>query len=93
MWPTRAKILNDSREPVGAHERHRAVELVEQQLDPQLAGVVLDDEQHLVVDVGDRPLRREQLVELQVVAVAASLGELDVDRSSSSRRFSVIAAM
>jgi hypothetical protein len=52
---------------------------VHQELDPQLAGVVLDDEQHLVVHGGYRSLRREQLVQVQVVAVRPALVELDVD--------------
>jgi hypothetical protein len=71
--------LERLREPVGAHQRRRAVELVEQELDPQLAGVVLDDEQHLVVHRGYGSLRGEQLVEVQVVAVRPALVELDVD--------------
>src|SRR6185312_1947511 len=45
------------------------MQLVQHQLDPELGGLVLDDEQHLVVVTGHRVLGREQHVELQVPGV------------------------
>jgi hypothetical protein len=43
--------------------------LVEQLLEPQLVHLVDDDEQHLVVLGGTRPLRTQDLVERDVRAV------------------------
>ena len=49
---------------------HRA-QLVQHQLEPQLGGLVLQDEQQLVVVLGhaDRVLRGQDLVQVQVLAV------------------------
>jgi hypothetical protein len=41
-------------------------ELVDDELHPQLGGLVLDDEEHLVVMLAERDLGAEQLVEVQV---------------------------
>ena len=51
---------------VAPHERDGGAQLVEDELEPQLTGLVLDDEQHLVVvrGVAERRLRRQQLVQL-----------------------------
>ena len=54
---------------VGRDQRHGGAQLVDDQLHPEFGGLVLDDEQHLVVPVRQRDLRAEQLVEVQVAAV------------------------
>jgi len=56
---------------------HRGGELVQHQFHPQLRDVVLHDEKHLVVmrRIAQRPLRRQQGVQLQVAAV----GDLPVE--------------
>ena len=61
-----------ARQLVALQTLDRRVELVQDQLEPQLRDLVLDDEQHLVVlgSVADRPLRAQQLVELQIRVVA-----------------------
>ena len=61
--------LEAGRERVGLHVRDRRGELVDHQLHPQLGGLVLDDEQHLVVVRRARALRGEQPLEPQVAAV------------------------
>ncbi len=63
--------LEGGRKLVAPHQLERRAQLVEDELEPELAGLVLDDEEHLVVvrRTGERRLRREQLVELQVAAV------------------------
>ncbi len=64
--------LDAARQLVLAQELDRRVDLVKDQLEPQLRDLVLDDEQQLVV-LGrgtDRLLRAEQLVELEVGLVA-----------------------
>ena len=53
-------------------------QLVQHQLHPQLARLVLDDEQHLVVRRRQRVLRREHLVEVQVVAVGHVAAEVEL---------------
>src|SRR5262249_22109746 len=63
---------------VALHVVARGRELVEHQLHPQLARLVLHDEQHLVVLAGARVLRLEDLVERQVVAVAHLLAEVEM---------------
>src|ERR1019366_9268898 len=56
---------------------NRGLKLVQQQLHPQLADLVLDDEEHLVVSAGAALLRPEHDVEMQVVAVAHVAAEVD----------------
>jgi hypothetical protein len=53
-------------------------QLVQHQLHPQLGGLVLHDEQHLVVRRRERALRPEQGIELQVVAVAHRMAEIEL---------------
>ena len=57
---TRARILKHGASSSALHVRDRRRELVDHQLHPQLGGLVLDDEQHLVVVRRARLLRREQ---------------------------------
>jgi len=54
---------------------------VQEQLDPEFARLVLDDEQHLVVVLrhAQRVLRSEQFVERQVRSVAHPTGEVRDD--------------
>src|SRR5690606_31028518 len=68
-------------DPVVAQVVHRRGQLVDQQLQPQLAGLVLDDEQHLVVvrRVRQRLLRGQQPVQPQVAAVAQAAVQVGVD--------------
>jgi hypothetical protein len=61
--------LEARRELVAPDMRDRRAELVDHQLHPQLGGLVLDDEQHLVVVRRARLLRGEQAVEPEVAAV------------------------
>jgi hypothetical protein len=61
---------------VAAHVADGGAQLVDHELHPQLGGLVLDDEQHLVVIGGARALRREQAVQSQVVPVAHLAGEI-----------------
>ncbi|KDB52856.1 hypothetical protein X805_15900 [Sphaerotilus natans subsp. natans DSM 6575] len=56
----------------------RGGQLVQHQLHPQLGGLVLDDEQQLVVVRRERLLRGEDLVELQIVAIAHVAGEIEL---------------
>src|SRR4029079_4761328 len=60
--------LDAARQLVLAEELDRRVDLVENQLEPQLRDLVLNDEQTIVVvrRSADRLLSAEQLVELQV---------------------------
>src|SRR5207248_5334944 len=61
--------LEAGREIVRLHVRDRGDELADHQLHPEIGGLVLDDEQHLVVVRRARPLRREQHIEREVAAV------------------------
>ena len=61
---------------VGRDRGDRRLELVQQQLHPQLAHLVLDDEQHLVVRARAALLRAEHGVEMEVVAVAHVAAEV-----------------
>lgn len=56
-------------------------QLMRQQLQPQLGGLVLDDEQHFVVmrRLGQRLLRRQQLVQPQISAVGQPALQVGVD--------------
>ena len=51
---------------------------MQRQLHPQFAGLVLDDEEQLVVRVAQRVLRLEHAVEREIVAVAHALGEVEL---------------
>jgi len=66
---------------VGLHVADGGAKLVEQELEPQLRRLVLDDEEHLVVmdRLGERLLRREELIELQVARVRHPIGEVGDD--------------
>jgi hypothetical protein len=80
------QLVHDARHPGQHLEGRRQVvladlfahrlQLVQHQLDPQLAGLVLDDEQQLVVVGRQRVLGRQDLVQAQVVAVAHGLLEV-----------------
>ena len=65
------ELLQRGREHVGGEVVARGAQLVQEELQPQLGGLVLDDEQQLVVVDGGaaRLLGREQLVEVQVGGV------------------------
>ena len=75
--------LDRARQLVALQAFDRGVELVQDQLEPQLGDLMLDDEQHLVVlgRIADRLLRAQQLVELQIGVVAdfVGAGRLGVD--------------
>ena len=60
---------------IGSQVELRSAQLVEHQLEPELGGLVLDDEQHLVVVRGAAHdmLGAEDLIQVQVGAV----GEID----------------
>ena len=75
MCLTRARILKRALEVVLPDEGRRRPQLVEHQLEPELRGLVLDDEQQLVVvgRVAQRPLGREQRVEPEVRRVVEVL--------------------
>jgi hypothetical protein len=57
----------------------RRGQLVQAQLHPQLRRLVDDDEQHLVVLERDRPLRAEDLVQAEVLAVTLRFAEVPMD--------------
>ena len=65
-------------ELVAPDEGEGRAQLVQDQLEPKLARLVLDDEEHLVMvrRIAQRHLRREQLVELQVSAVRHAIAEI-----------------
>jgi hypothetical protein len=75
---TRASILKAGRQLVARHVADGGAQLVQHQLHPQLAGLVLHDEQHLVVRGRQRLLRAEDGVQLQVVAVAHVGAEVEL---------------
>ncbi len=75
---TRASILKALPQLVAGDAGHRRRQLVQQQLHPQLAGLVLHDEEHLVVFGRERVLRFEQLVQVQVVAIAHVAAEIEL---------------
>src|SRR5690606_11617477 len=56
-----------------------AIQLVQHELEPQLAGLMLDDEEQLVRLLAARMLRTQQRVEPQVVAVGRPLLEVGGD--------------
>jgi hypothetical protein len=69
MRATRASILKAGRNwPVG-QGLTRGTDFVDGQTHPQLGGLVLDDEQHLVMGVGPCLLRVQDQVQRQVIAI------------------------
>ena len=64
---------------VGGEQLHGRAGLVEHELEPQLGGLVLDDEEHLVVVLAHGVLRVEERVEGQVGPVGHLLTEIAVD--------------
>jgi hypothetical protein len=68
--------LEGRRQVVVSDMSDRRLELVNGQLHPQLGRLVLDDEEHLVVVAGQRMLRIEQPVEMQIVAIAHLTAEI-----------------
>jgi hypothetical protein len=82
------QLLHDAADPrehlergaqlVGRDMADGSLQLVQHQLHPQLAGLVLHDEQHLVVVGRQRVLRAQHLVEVQVVGVAHVLREVEL---------------
>ena len=78
---TRASRFSAGDEVVGGQQRPRRVQLVQQQLHPQLGDLVLHDEEQLVVlhRLAARVLRRQQGVEVEVGAVRHRLREVGGD--------------
>ena len=72
--------LEGALELVARDRADGGAQLVQEQLHPELGHLVLDDEQHLVVRAGAQVLRAEQLVEMEVVAVAHLAAEVDLRR-------------
>ncbi len=56
----------------------RGAQLVQHELHPQLAGLVLHDEEHFIVVGRERLLRIQDRVELQVVAIAHVAAEIEL---------------
>jgi hypothetical protein len=80
LYPRDARQhLEGGVEIVAPHTLEHAAELVQHQAHPQLRGLVHDDEHHLVVLEGERLLRVEHLVEMQVLAVGERGAELPVN--------------
>ena len=65
-------------EIVRLHTGPRRVQFVQHELHPQLAGLMLDDEEHFVVRRREQLLRAKDGVELQVVAVAHAVAEVEL---------------
>src|SRR6188472_3600465 len=74
--------LDAARQLILAQALHCSVELVQDQLEPQLRDLMLNDEQQLIVlgRLAERLLRAQQLVELQVGFVADLAVEIDDGR-------------
>ena len=66
--------LVGGREAVLIHQRDRQIELMQHLLEPQLLRLVDDDEEHLVVQVRQRLLRGEKLVERQIIGIGHAGG-------------------
>ena len=66
-------------ELVAADPADARPQFVDDELHPQLGGLMLDDEEHLVVVLAERCLGTEQRVELQVARVGHLPGEIGVD--------------
>ena len=77
MRATRESILAAGARSPSRTRSRAASELVQDELHPQLARLVLHDEEHLVVVAGARLLRAEDRVEMQVVAVAHRAREVE----------------
>ena len=88
MVETRASILNVGPKIIAPHAVDGGVEFVQAQLHPQFRDLMDDDEQHLVVLVGQRMLRIQQLVEIEVLRVAQGLAQVPMHllRRSNRRR-------
>ena len=69
--------LERGRQVVAPHLLARGAQFVQDQLQPQLGRLMLDDEQHLVVVAGQQFLRAQHLVERQVIAIAHVLAEVE----------------
>jgi hypothetical protein len=71
--------LDAARQLILAQALHRRIELVEDQLEPQLRDLVLDDEQELVVlgSLAERLLRAQEAVELQIRVVTNLAVDVD----------------
>ena len=78
MRDTRASILKAGGQLFGADGGDGAGEFVQHQLHPELAGLVLDDEQHFVAVRRARMLGGEDGVEGEVVGVGQVLGEIQL---------------
>ncbi|MCY1423661.1 hypothetical protein D9M71_393810 [compost metagenome] len=86
--PRMHQLIKDSRDPRQHLEGRRqltqpnvfagGLELVQHQLHPQLGGLVLDDEQHLVMVRRQRVLGAENTPQVQVVAVAHGVGKIQL---------------
>ena len=66
---------------VGRQQCRGRPQFVDDQLHPQFADVVLDDEQHLVMvgRLAERLLRGQQGVQLQVATVVLAISQIDLD--------------
>ena len=69
MRANRLSILNAGWRSSSAIAERGVVQLVETEAHPELRGLVLDDEQQLVVGIGEWMLSTEHVVEVEVVAV------------------------
>ncbi len=69
--PHTGEILDGWTQRIPPQVLDSAIQLVNQQLDPQFSDLVLNDEQHLVVvrRIAERHLRGQQLVKLQITRV------------------------
>jgi len=66
-------------ELVGLDVLHRGAQLVDHELHPELARLVLDDEEHLVVMIAERLLAREETIETEIAAVVVPSFKVPVD--------------
>ncbi|MCY1355789.1 hypothetical protein D3C87_1601730 [compost metagenome] len=86
--PGMHQLIKNPRDPRQHLERGRqlsqsnvltgGIELVQHQLHPQLRGLMLDDEQHLVMVRRQRVLCAENAPQIQVVAVAHGVGKIQL---------------
>ena len=56
-----------------------AIEFVEQLLEPQLVHLMNDDEQHLVVVIGQRMLRTQQFVQIEILRITEVFAQIPMD--------------
>ncbi len=68
--------LEGRAEGVFFQRSHRRAGFMDDQLHPQLSGLMDDDEQHLVMGVGNRLLRRQQVGQAQVTSIAQTVAEI-----------------